>query len=241
MHRSLVWARPVPHPSCSLKGTQLPQGGNFPQSPRGQPRHKAPTPGPPPERALGGARGPFGGADSTARGQPAGGPGSTPARPGDSQRDRLHRPAPCALTAFVSPYPACTQPATHRCPRGLLRFTRDPPRLRKPGSPGRTPSLPHSQTWHARRPRRPRPVGRQAKPGAAAARWLPRGGAARRTEHAHWARPALGARRKRSLLWSRRLRWGMRYLLAWLLHPASPSTFRSALGARLSPPERLCG
>ncbi|KAI2556634.1 insulin degrading enzyme [Homo sapiens] len=33
----------------------------------------------------------------------------------------------------------------------------------------------------------------------------------------------------------------MRYRLAWLLHPALPSTFRSVLGARLPPPERLCG
>ncbi|KAB0347792.1 hypothetical protein FD755_006614 [Muntiacus reevesi] len=33
----------------------------------------------------------------------------------------------------------------------------------------------------------------------------------------------------------------MRYRLAWLLHPALPSTFRSVLGARLPPSERLCG
>ncbi|XP_046508337.1 insulin-degrading enzyme isoform X2 [Equus quagga] len=33
----------------------------------------------------------------------------------------------------------------------------------------------------------------------------------------------------------------MRYRLAWLLHPALPRTFRSVLGARLPPPERLSG
>lgn len=113
--------------------------------------------------------------------------------------------APCALTVFVSPLAAkYTQRDTYRRPHVCgSASARTLPTWESliagfPQLPGRTPPRPHAQTWDARRRRRPRPVGRQAKPGAAATWWLPGGGAARRPEHAQWARLALGARRKRS-------------------------------------------
>uniref|UniRef100_A0A9L0K504 Insulin-degrading enzyme n=1 Tax=Equus asinus TaxID=9793 RepID=A0A9L0K504_EQUAS len=151
--------------------------------------------------------------------------------------------APGALAVFVSPLPA-TYTQTHiaalTCAPAVTQPGPSPPGkawlLGSRSSPARLrPRL--AQAWAASRPRHIRLL---AKPGEAAARRLPGGGAARRPEHAQWVGPAPGARRKRSLC-SRRLRWGMRYRLAWLLHPALPSTFRSVLGARLPPPERLSG
>lgn len=88
---------------------------------------------------------------------------------------------------------------------------------------------------------RPSPPARlEGKPGAESGLWLPRGGAARRTGHAQCAGPAPSAKRKRSAR-SEPLRRGMRNGLAWLLHPALPSTLRFILRARPPPAKRLCG
>ena len=195
-----------------------------------------------PHRALEGARGP--------RAAWSAGFFLTPALPrakangGDSANM-----ARCAPTVLVRPCPLQTlKPDTPRRPpiSSLCDPAGTPPAWESlvaglPQLPSQTPSRPLARAGDACRPhRRPRPAGFQAKPGAPAARRLPGSGAARRTEHAQWAGPAPGARRKRPRC-SRRLRWGMRYRLAWLLHSARPSTFRSVVGARLPPPERLCG
>lgn len=202
-----------------------------------------PAPRPRAHRALEGARGPRARRRSAyCEAASSADLVSTPAWPGSTANGGTNM-APGALAVFVSPLPA-TYTQTHiaalTCAPAVTQPGPSPPGkawlLGSRSSPARLrPRL--AQAWAASRPRH---IWLLAKPGEAAARRLPGGGAARRPEHAQWVGPAPGARRKRSLC-SRRLRWGMRYRLAWLLHPALPRTFRSVLGARLPPPERLSG